>query len=216
MADERPSSDRALPDAGDVAAWDQAIAEQRLGDFAPGAVAAALRALPVDDGQTRRELTLHLSDVVIGILHKKVRGSHPDGGREIVEGIHGKVLAALLDPGSADGAALVTHFHERLHFRFLDAVKRSRRRQQVELPPLVDDDVATEEHADPVASTGYASVEVGQTLSLIRDQRKRLAFTMSLAGRRKGEIARELGIDRKTLFVWLREVREFLQSAIDL
>lgn len=201
----------------DPGTWQRIVAEGRLAKMtAENVVRAFRRARTARDERLENELAYHLSDLVMSELMRKVKSSFPNGGRDLAEEVHAGIMEAVFDPESADGKALTEHFGARLHFRFLDAVKRHRRRQQVELPPLVDDGGAQVDAEDRASATGFGSVEVGHALSLIKDERKRLAFTMTMAGQPKREIAEMLGVDPKTLFNWVTEVREFLKRELNL
>ena len=205
------------PSDDDPEHWRRVIAEGRLDASEPGCVLRAFwKARDRNDARVEAELIGHLSDVVVRMLTRKAKGALPDGGREIVDEVLFAIVTAMLEPGSADGLALSRHFDARVHFRFIDALRRQRRRHQVELPPLVSDEGVPEEDDDPSALAGYGSVDVGQALSRIRDERKRIAFVMTMGNHPKGEIAAMIGIDRKTLYLWLGEVRAFLKSELDL
>lgn len=206
-----------IEDRNDLATWRSIVAEGQLSRRQPGEIVCACRkAKSLKDEQLESDLACHLSDVVIRELKRKVKSSFPDGGREIVDDAHFKIMEAVFDPASADGKALPEHFEARLHFRFLDALKRQRQRQQVELPPLIDNDGSQEDSKDALATFGFDSVEVAHTLALIRDERKRLAFIMTMTNQKKGEIAKALEIDPTTLLRWIKEVRTFLKTELNL
>ena len=123
-------------------------------------------------------------------------------------------MEAILDPHPRT-AGHDRQLRRRLHFRFVDAVKPQRRRLQVNCRHS-STRAASRRTEGPRLAGSLGRDGRRPALSLIKDERKRLAFALTMANHPKGEIAATLKIDLKTLYLWLREVREFLKTELDL
>lgn len=193
------------------------VAPSWKGEWVEATVHRFWEARTQGDERLMGSLACEISDEVLNFLTRRAKTSLPNRGLDLVEEVHFKIMEALLDPGSADGQALGQHFYPRVYNRYLDALRRYERRKDIELPPLVDGDDGSEiEREDRSAGEAYASVEVAQALSRIRDERKRVAFIMHMLNEPRAEIAAMLDIDVKTLFRWIKEVREYLKKELNL
>lgn len=113
------------PPSTDLEGWRQAIAEGRLRKFRLEATAAAFQDLGETDRRVRQDLMKHLSGAIIGMARVRVDVKKPNRGNDIILDIHEAIVAALLDPSTADGKQLRKGFGGIVNFRVKDAIARS-------------------------------------------------------------------------------------------
>jgi DNA-directed RNA polymerase specialized sigma24 family protein len=113
------------PPSTDLEGWRQAIAEGRLRKFRLEAIAAAFQDLGETDRRVRQDLMKHLSGAIIGMARVRVDVRKPNRGNDIILDAHEAIVAALLDPSTADGKQLRKGFGGIVNFRVKDAIARS-------------------------------------------------------------------------------------------
>src|SRR6185437_11136185 len=106
------------------------IEEGRLKHFRPEDIAAAFQDLGYRDKQVQNDLAKHLSDIIIGILRRRVSFGWPDQGRDIIMDAHAAIFKGLLEPGTPDGRALRKAFGSRVIFRLKDAIVKAERERE--------------------------------------------------------------------------------------
>jgi len=204
------------PAPDDLTAWNVIITNGGLTEYAPGAIVQVLRSPGVQiSPQIKRSLALHISDVMTKLLRRKVSSAYPNRGVDIITDVRGKLLTAIFNPDSKDGAALVENFEARVHFRCIDALRKETKRRDIILPIITTED--GEERiagATPQVLPELGSTEIGHLLARIVDARKRQAFWLHMQGYPVGKSAELLKIDPTTYRLWIKQVQEFLKSLI--
>jgi DNA-directed RNA polymerase specialized sigma24 family protein len=122
------------PPSTDLEGWREAIAKGRLRKFRLEAIAAAFQDLGEADQRVRQDLMKHLSGAIIGMALKRVDVKKPNGGKDIIWGVHEAIVTALLDPSTADGKQLRKGFGGIVKYRVKDALARSDHDQIVPAP----------------------------------------------------------------------------------
>lgn len=126
VRDDSPPSSSALE------FWREAVAKDRLRDFKPEALVAALQDLgPTAERRVREALAFRISDALMRLLRKRVGLNHPNQGRDIIDRVHTELLTALFEPSSADGKAMRTAFSARVSFRIKDAIATEYRHSRI-------------------------------------------------------------------------------------
>ncbi len=213
------------PKSVDLEGWRAAIKEERLKDFRPEDIAAAFQDLGYQDKQVQNDLAKHLSDIIIGILRRRVSYGWPDEGRDIIMETHTAIFSGLLDAKTADGRALRKAFGSRVLFRLKDAIVRGARERERYVSMESDEEAANAIERAQAEGNVCAhklndpdeTINVQQILDRIPDWRKRLAFRLYLEGHSHGServgvpsIASALGITDKTARKWVKEVQDLL------
>lgn len=213
------------PKSADLEAWRAAIEEGRLKDFRPEDIAAAFQDLGNRDKKVQNDLAKHLSDIIIGILRRRVSYSWPDQGRDIIMETHTAIFVGLLDAKTADGRALRKAFGSRVLFRLKDAIVRGAQDRERYVSMESDEEAADAiERAHAVGGVNAyklnhpdETINVQQILDQIPDWRKKLAFRLYLEGYSHGSgrvgvpsIASALGTTDKTARKWVKEVQDLL------
>ena len=120
----RQTDQAEAPESTDLQGWRTVIQQGRLKDFRPEDIAAAFQDLGYQDAQVQSDLAKHLSDIIIGILRRRVSFGWPDQGWEIIMNTHAVIFKGLLDSGTPDGRALRKAFGLRVLYRLKDAIAR--------------------------------------------------------------------------------------------
>lgn len=211
------------PKSADLEAWRAAIEEGRLKDFRPEDIAAAFQDLGNRDKEVRNDLAKHLSDIIIGILRRRVSYGWPDQGLDIIMNTHAAIFKGLLDLGTADGRALRKAFGSRVLYRLKDAIIKEKRERYV--PTDVDEEAADamdraqaeRAESEHKLNDPDETITVQQILDRVPDCRKRLAFHWYMNGYSHGServgvpsIASALGISEKTARKWVKEIQDLL------
>lgn len=222
------SGDDPPPKSNDLAGWQKADSEGRLGRFRLEDIVAAFQDLDPTTGRSvRNSLARHLNDAVIGNLRQIVGANHPNEGWDIIYRVHSAIFVAILQPASADGKALRVAFVPRLKFRLKDALVVEHRAFRHDAPPEKCTVASCEEAAEDTLQNLQApnqhleqQIEVDRILEAnIPDERKRLAFRLFMNGvpaksKKTNSIAAALGITDKTAGAWIKEVQEILKSKV--
>lgn len=193
-----------------------------LGRIRPEAIVAIIQRLdPRSEANLLRELVLYISDLILRLLRRRIGTQHRNEGRDMIEAAHGKLIGAVLTPGSADGAGMTKAFVKRVHFRADDEIVAERKERTRFQPPAVDEEGQEVDPEDIRIPPDYAeqNAYVEELLSKIEDERKRKAFRLHMEGvpaapgKGTTSISRELGISAKTAGDWIREVQDLLIKA---
>ena len=116
------------PRSDDLEGWRRAVEDDRFRGFRMEEIVAAVQDLgPGTDKRVLNPLALHLSDVMLGVLQRRVDTGYPNQGRDIIERVHGQLVEAVFTPGSADGKGLREAFASRIKYRIKDALTAERR-----------------------------------------------------------------------------------------
>jgi len=209
------------PDPKDLEGWRRVVTDGRLGRVPTEAAIAAMQDLgPLADPRVLNPLVLHVSEQIQHVLYACGVGSDlPNGGIDVMDEVHGQMVAAMHDPNSKDGLGLRGAFVFRVEKRLIDAIRRARKKQKREQPAEVGQPERKEEEFDPrqhldehldvkrILDKALADVEDG----------KRKAFELHmdrvpLRSKRGRSIEKELGISAKTVGNWIDEIQEKLKS----
>lgn len=106
-------------------AFEGTVDENDLGSRKPEDLVAACREVRTDP-KFRGKALDHLSRIAKRYLTARVDKNLPDGGRGVVEAVVDGMLAAILDPGAADGVGYAAAFHAKLRQRLVDQVRKAR------------------------------------------------------------------------------------------
>lgn len=128
---DKQNGDEVPPMSTDLAGWRQAIAMDRLKLFRLEALVAAFQDLGNSDHQVQHALAKHLTESILHLLRKHVGMDKPNLGEDIILRVHGEIIAALLDPSSADGKALRAAFGPRVLFRLKDGIAAEGRERRI-------------------------------------------------------------------------------------
>lgn len=220
------------PRSDDLEGWRRAVEDGRFRGFRMEEIVAAIQDLgPGTDKRVLNPLALHLSDVLLRLLRRRVDNGYPNQGRDIIERVHGQLVEAVFTPGSPDGKGLRSAFASRIEFRIKDALvaeKRAARdlREPAGHDRLLDtsgdgelprpDAGAAESYHDP-SSEIAENMDVENVLRRVADAQKRLAFRLHMDGvpyksTKTPSIATAMGIDEKTAREWIKEVKALLST----
>ena len=215
------ADEQAWPQPADEPGWAEVIANDRLRPCPPGIVVAAIRALH-GRGNDRvvDALAGRISDVLTARLRKLIGTHHPNAGEDMIAEAHARLIRAIVDPASADGPELVSHFYGRVRFRALDAIKQARLHGHRHPTYGLDaSDVTVTDPTHP-GDDGQGTIRVERMLRSIPDPRKRLAFRLFMEGMRvrQGDpcVATALGVDPKTAAKWIDEAKLVLLANMDV
>lgn len=205
------------PDAADAAGWTAAALGGDLAGCPPGRLVGALRA-HFRDGDRRlvHVLATQVSRVVMRRLRKLIGVGHANRGEDIVVEAHGRIMASVFDPDSADGAEMVDHFWARVRNRGVDVAREEGRRARRHISLAKDDDGEVVLPRGRRMDGGAGSIDASHLLSRIADPKKRLAFRLAMEGMRvrQGDpcVATVLGCNPKTAARWVVQARETLAA----
>jgi DNA-directed RNA polymerase specialized sigma24 family protein len=207
------------PSPTDREGWRQAVREASLEAFRMEDIVAAVQHMLRDnDTSLASTLITFLSDKLMRMLTKKVSTNHRNQGKDIIEDAHGVLIAAILQPGSADGKALRTTFGACVRSRLADAIRRERRRDSRESAYELDTEG---EIIEPVDRESWLligeSAVVEEALRTIKDPKKELAFRFFMErvpyeSKKGTSISKALGISEKTAREWIGEVQTQLKQ----
>jgi DNA-directed RNA polymerase specialized sigma24 family protein len=207
------------PSPTDRAGWRRAVQQEPLAQFRMEDIVAAVQAMLRDNDQTLLSaLVNYVSETLMRNLSKRVSKNHRNEGRDIIERAHDTIIDAMLRPDSADGRALTKTFGSCVRFRLADAIRHEQLNAQRE--PSYDLDVAGNP-IEPADDSSWleieANAEVEKVLSVVADERKRLAFRLFMDrvpydAQRGPSISKALGISEKTARDWVGEVQAQLKE----
>lgn len=210
------------PESTDLEGWRRAIRNGCHGEFPMEAVVAAIQDLgPNADGEVISALVLLASDTILEILRRLVGRHHPNEGVDIIDDAHARLIDAVLAPDTPDGQGLREAFIPRIQFRVADAIRRDQRKNARERTVKDINATCDAKAADDVSVAGEMEgrLHVEEVLSLVTDERKRLAFRLHMDGiplgsKRTTSIAGVLGVSSKTAGEWITEVQEQLRQIV--
>jgi DNA-directed RNA polymerase specialized sigma24 family protein len=219
--DTKTGSEDEAPPPNDLEGWRAAIAGDDLARYRIEHVVEAAQTLGVGlDRQVIDALMGHVSDEMLRWLRRFIGRNHRNEGIDIIEGVHGKMIEAVLRPKSADGVGLRTTFYKRLQFRATDALQDemlARGRYSSSDDPA---GAVSEDDEGLAALVMQEEADVSRLLECIPDPRKRRAFELHMEGcplspgKAKVSIAGELGVSVKTAGDWIDEVIALLKEKI--
>lgn len=219
------------PDSTDLEGWRLAVNEDRHRTYPLESIVAAIQDLGLcTDKAVLNPLAKHLSDALLHILRKCVSINHPNRGLDIIERTYDQIIAAVLQPASADGKALRVAFVPRVTFRLKDALasesraSQNQERHEAELKAGhasrrgTDGEVHQLPKKNDSSRVLDESLDVENILETVKDPRKRLAFRMFMDGvpfksKKSASIAEALVISEKTAREWVKEVQDLLSTA---
>ena len=217
---KQPQNIEPHPESNDIDGWRRAVKEERLSTFPLEAIVAAIQDLGVNsDIEVINALAQFLSLKVLDILEGKVRKSYPNKGDDIVQATHYKIIESVLSPNTADGKALRKFFRKKLNERLLDVLKsyQGQKQNRKKLESAVQSGV---ESFDMSSSEHYESLYVEEVLSLIQDDKKRLAFRLYMEGvpvksKDESSISDAIGKSDKTIHSWIKEIQSQLKLIVE-
>ncbi|MGE3637368.1 MAG: hypothetical protein AB7G28_02335 [Pirellulales bacterium] len=214
--------DEPPPRSTDLDGWRAAVANGRFCGFPMETVIAAIQDLGLNtDKLVLNPLVLHASDTIVRILRAKVGRQHPNEGEDIITHAHGQLVQSMLNPGCADGKGLRVAFVPRVHFRAADAIRASQKKAGREWTDGELDGRISDRAPDAIDLREELDqqLDVELVLERIADERKRLAFRLSMEGvplesTKSASVARVLGVSSKTAGKWIEEVRAQLREIV--
>lgn len=158
-----------------------------------------------------------LNRIFLTDVSKQVSTGWQNGGQEIVERVHHKLITAVLDLDSADGKQMEKRYWAVVKTRTIDAVREEKKK--LEWTP---DQISFEDAEDILANMEIPELaerraEVERVLELIPDERKRYAFRLRLdgvpfkAGKGTTSICGILEVSDKTASQWVAETLVFIK-----
>jgi DNA-directed RNA polymerase specialized sigma24 family protein len=218
------------PSLSDLDGWKGAANDGRLAKYRSEDIVAAIQRIGSHgDQKLRGDLLVHISNRLTRIIRPRVGRNHSNGGEDIVQRAHDRLIVAILMPGSADGKALRKTFRACVQSRLADAIRSERlhaaRYLSFSALPQPDGNVEDETEAfeqsdGKPANQVEQEVHVERVLQKIDDQRKQRAFRLHMEGvplepgKGTTSIAQELSVSAKTAGKWIAEVQEFLKTEI--
>ena len=209
------------PPPGDLAGWQGAVAQDRLGQYRIEHIVGAAQTLGVSsDRRVIDALMAHISDEMLRWLRRFIGRNHRNQGVDLIEDVHGEMIEAVLRPNTSDGVGLRTAFYKRLQFRATDALQDEM--EALGRHEFSDDPNVTvpDDDGGMAALVQQQNAEIAQLLECIPDPRKRRAFLLHMErcplapGKARVSIAGELGVSAKTAGEWIDEVIALLKSKI--
>lgn len=214
------------PPLSDLDGWKDIVRAGGLNRLRPEAIASILQEIgPNADQRLVSALIAHFSDEVLKICKYRVSKKRRNGGQDITDRAHHKLIVGVLTPGSKDGQALCVAFRARVEHRIADADRAERRYAYRNQPfeSQLDDEGDEEEIEPPDNKPGdYIEQEahVERLLSKIPDPDKRHAFRLHMLGmpiqpgKGTSSIAQELRVSARTAGEWIRQVQALLKKEI--
>jgi hypothetical protein len=214
----------ASPD--DVDWWRRAISHPgTLGRLRPEDIVGAAQDPRIKaERRLYNALMQHLSEFISRKVRTRVSRQWKNGGQDIVDNVHDKLIEAILRPSSPDGKELGRRFWAVLRTRTIDAIRVAEKERD-----------RFTNHEDEIVERPEREVEVGHTrveqkidydraleraLECVPDVRKRLAYRLHLQGvpckTTKGttSISAVVGISSKTAGEWIDEVDATVKEKI--
>jgi hypothetical protein len=120
------------PSSTDLAAWQEVVANGRLGEFSMEAIVAAFLDLrPNTERNIRHDLVRHISDDMYSRLRRNTGRNHPNEGKDIIDRVHFQLWEALARPRSKDAQGMRVAYGSRVMFRMKDAIAKEALAQRV-------------------------------------------------------------------------------------
>jgi RNA polymerase sigma factor (sigma-70 family) len=207
----------------DRASWQDLVQSGRLDEQTLEEVVAACRRLdPEKDERLLGQLMVHVSVGATRYLAKQISRNRPNDGKDALDNIRSGMLAAILDPASADGLGYETAFYPRLRQRLIDELRREdKQRQRYE--PLPQDEEGEEiEPADASALSPEQTAIISDVIQGLPDD-KRKAFLLHREGFKYFSedpevptIASMLNRSDRTVRKWVAEAERLISQALGM
>lgn len=211
---------------GDVEWWRRAIAQEgNLRRLRPEDIVRAAQDPRIKtERRIYNALMQYLSELITRKVRSGVNRSWKNGGQDIVDNVHDKLIEAILRPGSADGTELGRRFWPVLKTRTIDQIRVAEKER--DRFTFHEDEIA--ERPEHLADLGHTGVEekidrerlLERALVCVPDHRKRLAYRLHLQGvprkTTKGttSISEVVGVSSKTAGEWIDEVDAIVREKI--
>jgi len=206
----------------DIEGWRRVIAQDALSSLRIEDIVAGLQDIgPNADRRVVNALMMHIADKLTRFLRRRVGYNHPNNGQDIIDRAHAEIIAAVLQPKSADGKGLRESFYGRAKFRLADAFQKELKhaRQEASTDAGILDEAPPDDFGPDDGDLNEA-VFVEELLSHLPDWRMALALRLDIDGcpieSKKGthSIAGALGVSSKTAGELLAEAKRLVRLRI--
>ncbi|WP_045837026.1 hypothetical protein [Hyphomicrobium sp. 99] len=216
------SETKGAPPPDDLKGWSDVIAASgeierlRREDVIKAVRHRAIQA----DKRVFSELMAFLNRIILKDVGNRVNSGWRNNGKEITERVHHQLIAAVLDPNSADGRQMETRYGAVVKTRTIDAVREERKKLAT-----TPDSISLDDAEGMIAATGATELaelraDLERILRLVPDERKRLAVRLHLQGvplkpgKGTTSISGVLGVSEKTAGQWVAEMLVFIKSKV--